>query len=108
MRAGHHSTLISLGHSPKDGTPHRKPREIEGITDPIVETISTRRSFGLSAGRSQPDLFEVSFILPGPVADLKMLQVRSAVIYGEACMSEPDDATNCFAIHAALARTWNK
>jgi bifunctional non-homologous end joining protein LigD len=41
--------------------------------------------------------------MPGLVADLEALQIRSAVIDGEACIVGPDGTTDFFAIHAALA-----
>jgi bifunctional non-homologous end joining protein LigD len=41
--------------------------------------------------------------MPGIVADLEMLPVRSAVLDGEACIVGEDGVTDFFAIHAALA-----
>jgi bifunctional non-homologous end joining protein LigD len=42
--------------------------------------------------------------LPGVVGDLTGLEVRSAVIDGEACMLAEDGSTDFFALHAAVAR----
>jgi bifunctional non-homologous end joining protein LigD len=104
----------------------RRPREIQRIADAATETVASPAIVRRVDAR-QADLFDVPFIppakptlatrvpvgprghdyaarLPGIVADLAALPVRSAVIDGEACIAGPDGITDFFALHGALAR----